>query len=47
MINHMIGIKFDDIDMKTVNISSIKEKEGFNKPPENVVKNALYEKVET
>ena len=30
MINPMISIKIDDIDMKTVNISSIKEKEGFH-----------------
>ena len=46
MINPIIGIKIDDIDMKTVNISSIKEKKGFNKPPENVVMNALNETVE-
>ena len=43
----MLGIKIEDIDMKTVNISSIKEKKGFNKPPENVVKNALNKTVET
>jgi len=47
MINPMIGIEIEDIDMKTVNISSIKEKKGFNKPPENVVRNALNETVET
>ena len=47
MINPIIGIKIDDIDIKTVNISSITEKKGFNKPPENVVKNALNETVET
>tara|TARA_Y100000589_G_scaffold254282_1_gene243098 strand:+ start:923 stop:1054 length:132 start_codon:yes stop_codon:yes gene_type:complete len=43
----MLGIKIEDIDMKTVNISSIKEKKGFNNPPENVVKNALNKTVET
>ena len=47
MINPMIGIKIDDIDMKTVRVSSINEKKGFSKPPENVVNNALNEKVET
>ena len=47
MINPIIGIKIDDIDMKTVIISSVKDKNGFNKPPENVVNNALNETVET
>ena len=47
MINPMIGIKIDDIDMKTVSVSSINEKKGFSKPPENVVNNALNETVET
>ena len=47
MINPIIFIKIDDIDMKTVKISSIKEKKGFSKPPENVVNNALNETVET
>jgi len=47
MVNPIIGIKIDDIDIRTVNISSIKEKKGFNKPPENVEKNALNETVET
>ncbi len=47
IINPMLGIKIEDIDMKTVNISSIKEKKGFNNPPENVVKNALNKTVET
>ena len=47
IINPITGIKIDDIDMKTVNESSIKEKKGFNKPPENVVNNALNETVET
>ena len=47
MINPMIGIKIDDIDMKTVRVSSINEKKGFSKPPENVVNNALNETVET
>ena len=43
----MLGIKIEDIDMEKANISSIKEKKGFNNPPENVVKIALNVTVET